>query len=130
MNFPSQAGPTFNTGVRKMTYFRPVISLIALAGLTAATAANAADNPENTVKVKYSDLDLTSNNGFRLLDRRIGRAIERVCGSYAEVHDMVDAQKIDRCRVSAQQHIGPQLAQLRDHVKVRLSSAVTLPRQP
>lgn len=58
------------------------------AGLAAAIAAStvlaapafAADGVTRTVSVRYSDLDLSTQEGQAALERRLDRAAERVCG--------------------------------------------------
>lgn len=58
------------------------------AGLAAAIAAgsifaapvHAADQQAATVEVRYSDLNLSTEEGQRTLERRLNRAAEEVCG--------------------------------------------------
>ncbi len=58
------------------------------AGLAAALAASAmiatpavaGNAEENSVPVRYSDLNLATQDGQRALERRLNRAAEKVCG--------------------------------------------------
>ena len=57
----------------------PVIAL-ALAALTAVPSPAIARDAGPTQAVSYADLDLTSPAGVAALDRRLDRAVDRVCG--------------------------------------------------
>ena len=69
----------------------------ALAALTAAVPALAiaADEP-TTVHVYYGDLNLTSESGIAALDRRLDRAVERVCGN-GSVRSLTENRAVARC---------------------------------
>jgi UrcA family protein len=59
------------------------IAALAFAGFAAALSAPASAEQANTarvVAVRYSDLDLASDNGQRALERRIDIAAREVCG--------------------------------------------------
>ena len=62
-------------------------------------------NPVQTVLVSYSDLDLGNEKDVRMLGRRISRAIEKVCGSYAEVSEISEIERIDKCRKAARKGV-------------------------
>ena len=51
---------------------------LAALSLSAPAAANAAE--EQTIMVEYKDLNLTSEKGQRILERRINTAAREVCG--------------------------------------------------
>jgi len=70
-------------------------SIAGAATLIAAPAS--ATGQERSVTVRYADLDLSSPAGKRALDRRIARATETVCGSYAGAGDQ-EAREIQECR--------------------------------
>ena len=55
--------------------------------------------------VPTADLDLSSKDGRRALDRRIGRAVIDLCGQAADV-DLVGRNAVRKCRVDtlAQAH--------------------------
>ena len=56
--------------------------LIAAAlGLTMATLPVAANAAPQAIKVEYRDLDLSSADGQKALDRRIAKAAEAICES-------------------------------------------------
>lgn len=111
--------------------FRLKILQLALGavGFAIMLPASATSNPVKTVKIAYSDLDLESKKDVRKLGRRISRAIEQVCGSYAEVHELSDSEKIDKCRSAARQQVAPQIARVSKREEIRLSSA-TPPPEP
>ena len=80
---------------------------VALAILSAAPVV--AEAP--TRAVSYADLDLSSAAGRDTLDRRIGAAIRRVCGSAYPI-DLRSTQEVRDCRyetaarVAADRHLG------------------------
>lgn len=100
---------------------------LALCAFPAQALLADAGSPRS-VTVSYADLDLTTAKGKKSLDRRIGRAIETVCGSYALAHEMVEIDRIDKCRATAKQGVEPQMANIRRKSEIRLSSA-TLRRE-
>ena len=61
--------------------------------------------------VSYADLDLASTAGKRMLDRRISGAIERVCGSFANVREVTEEDRIVECRRAARTSAEHQLAE-------------------
>ena len=70
-------------------------AFVALATVAPA-AASAADEPR-TEKVYFGDLDLASPAGIETLDRRLDRAVERVCGQ-ASVRELQKQRQIKKCR--------------------------------
>lgn len=54
---------------------------LALAGAAIAVPAMAAEPQGNQAAVRYNDLDLTSADGRKELDRRLDRAAREVCGT-------------------------------------------------
>lgn len=69
-------------------------SLIALAAVMAATPAIAR---EDSVTIPVTKADFASTTARAQLDRRIGAAVERLCGSYAAV-ETYQWTAIDDCR--------------------------------
>ena len=75
--------------------------LFAFAALAAAAAAPAVASPRaaGTRIVSYSDLDLSVPAGRARLERRIGAAVDAVCG-YAVPADLHGARAVQNCRVT------------------------------
>lgn len=99
-----------------------ITALLAASMLAAAAAANAADTQvrgnvgEQALAINYSDLDLSSEAGNRILYKRIRAAAEKVCpveritGSRLPVHDR---QCIEEAVAKAVNGIqSPKLAQM------------------
>jgi len=72
--------------------------------LAALTATPAIAQGANSVKVPYGDLNLGSQTGIAALDRRLDRAVERVCG-YAPIQDLSARRRIEQCRAETWQSI-------------------------
>ena len=64
--------------------------------LTAIPTAALANQKNDTIEVSYTDLNLASEYGIKVLDRRISSAIEKVCGGPAP-RDVDGAMKVRRC---------------------------------
>lgn len=70
----------------------------ALAALTATVPSLAQARGEApSEKVYYGDLNLTSEAGVKVLDRRLDRAVERVCGT-SSVRSLQTERLAERCR--------------------------------
>ena len=79
----------------------------ALAALvcTVPSAANAGDGPA-TEKVPYADLNLATSEGIEELDRRLDRAVMRVCGeTYPRPHAITT---IAQCKRVTKRDLKPQ----------------------
>lgn len=75
--------------------------IFALAALVTAVPAAAATNEERVSEtVSYADLDLTSEAGIETLDRRLDRAVRRVCGS-PMVKSVQSERRVTKCREQA-----------------------------
>lgn len=82
-----------------------------------------APNGDKVRFVRYIDLNLATPQGRAKLNRRIARALEYVCDSYA-IRSAEEQYKISRCRHEASAKLAPQLAKVLDaHVPVQ--SAMT-----
>jgi UrcA family protein len=70
-----------NTSITKLNTFRSTVACLAVFAASAVTAAVAA--PANdagpTVRVRYDDLNLSSDQGTHTLYRRIVKAAQQVC---------------------------------------------------
>ena len=77
--------------------------LLFLASLSAAPAglpAPAAEGTARTAIVQFSDLDLTTSTGRAALDRRVKRAVKRVC-AVAGPSRPTDFDQVSACREQA-----------------------------
>jgi UrcA family protein len=72
--------------------------------LAALTATPAIAQASHTVRVPYGDLNLGTPAGVAALDRRLDRAVERVCG-YTEIQNLSGNRQIERCRAETWQSI-------------------------
>ena len=78
---------------------------ISAALLLAAAPALAAPAPGNSSEtVSYADLNLASPAGIAALDRRIDRAVRRVCGA-SHPADLNTGFQVRQCRVTAYRSI-------------------------
>jgi len=79
----------------------------ALAALSLAVSANPASAGAATAEVRFADLDLSTTEGMAVLDRRVDRAIERVCPHVSGPLYKVEAQKrcVERAKSSANEQI-------------------------
>jgi UrcA family protein len=90
--------------------------LIAALCLAAAVAVPAVAEPMITVPSGHSvtvvthDLDLSSADGERTLDRRLWRAARQVC-TFTALRDLAESRLVDRCRASALARVQARRAQ-------------------
>ena len=71
-------------------------ALAAAFGAAPALAADPAPAPRSAA-VGYSDLNLASEAGQRILDARIGRAVREVCGEASDI-DVRGRNLVAQCR--------------------------------
>jgi UrcA family protein len=93
-------------GRKKLLDARVVGITIATATLLLAGAAPVMAQPDRTtasVKVTYSDLDLSSGAGAKILYQRIRHAAVEVCGGTPELRDLDRVAAYDQCRKVAVQ---------------------------
>jgi len=69
----------------------------ALAALTATLPSSAIAGEPQTEKVPYGDLNLATEAGIQALDRRLDRAVERVCGE-SQIRNLAANRQVERCR--------------------------------
>lgn len=86
-------------------------ALLATAPAAARTAT--APNGDRIRAVPHADLDLATPGGQATLNRRVARALESVCGSYAD-RSVEEQDRITRCRRDANARIAPHLARILD----------------
>ena len=90
-----------DTNTRKLNL--PAIAF-ALAALAATHPAAVLAERPHSEKVLYGDLNLASEDGVAVLDRRLDRAVERVCGE-ASIRDVAAQRRIEACREETRQSI-------------------------
>ncbi|MEO0688899.1 MAG: UrcA family protein [Pseudomonadota bacterium] len=78
-----------------------IIALAPLAFGLAATSVTAAQSEEPTVSVRYADLNLTTEEGRRVLDRRLVNAAEKACGGRPDPRNLNRAAAFRECFKSA-----------------------------
>jgi UrcA family protein len=76
----------------------------ALAALASTVPSSAIAGGPTTEKVPYGDLNLASEDGVKALDRRLDRAVERVCGE-PQVRNLALQRRIEQCRADTWQSI-------------------------
>jgi UrcA family protein len=82
---------------------RPIAFALAALIATVPASAIAAGEPQ-TVHVYYGDLNLTSEAGIAALDRRLDRAVERVCGNVS-VRNLIENRAVARCEQETRRSI-------------------------
>lgn len=89
---------------------------VLFAALPAAAFAQSAPTtsviaPSDRAVVSYADLDIASAAGKRILNRRLGGAIEQVCGSFANAREYAEEDRVTQCRGAAWASAERQLAE-------------------
>ena len=79
----------------------------ALAALVSIPSAAHAGPETPTEQVPYGDLNLASHDGIKTLDRRLDRAVKRVCGFY-DSRSLGARKEIAACYEKARASIVPQ----------------------
>ncbi|MBD2841469.1 UrcA family protein [Erythrobacter rubeus] len=75
------------------TFIKKAALALSLAAIPAAVFAAP---EEHTIAVSYADLNLATDEGTAILDRRIDNAIEKICGGPAP-RDVNAGMKVRRC---------------------------------
>jgi UrcA family protein len=92
--------------LRERPLFRTIIgnatatAFLVLAAMTGAAAAVPGEAERQTSIVRYDDLDLSTEAGIAALERRIGRAADRVCGP-VDRRSIADSDRLSACRDAA-----------------------------
>ncbi|MDO7841493.1 UrcA family protein [Sphingomonas immobilis] len=89
------------------------LATLALAAATLTAAPAFAAPQEGAATVRYADLDLSTAAGVATLHRRVGAALETVCGSYAGATSSAwsaEADAIKQCRADARSKADQQVA--------------------
>jgi UrcA family protein len=84
----------------------PALIVAAAALVSAIPSATFAREVVTTERVPYADLNLASEAGIETLDRRLERAVKRVCGGDARHLGLQD--EVIACREKARAGIAPQ----------------------
>lgn len=80
---------------------RKLVAFASIIGALAAAPAFATLPERSATTVRYSDLNLSTPAGVKVLHRRIAVALESICGSYAGTDTAGttgEADEISRCR--------------------------------
>jgi len=100
-------------------------SMIAAPAVAAPPADVVVERQANmsTVTLLVTRADFASRHSRRALDRRIGEAIESVCGSYATI-ESYQVPELDVCWGNAHRQVSSQLqiAQARDTALIQLAA--------
>jgi UrcA family protein len=116
-------------GIPPNRLWRLVMRHLIAAGLilaAATTNANAAPivvsaDSVPTARIAVGDLNLASSAGQRVYLRRLGLALESVCGSYANAVEMTDENRITDCRHAATTQVQRQLAEHQTEIRLAWS---------
>jgi UrcA family protein len=107
-----------------MTMFKHLgtaLGMIALATSFPATA----EAKQRSARAVYGDLNLANAKDRRTLDRRIERAIVRLCGNSDMARNMADIQKVETCVAEARDDLAAQRAHAEGQAAQRLASAAS-----
>ena len=86
---------------------KTMLALAALAGALCVAPASAQTSADETQIVSYADLDLHSERGRSMLDRRIRSAVQAACGTPSSV-DLEGKNEARRCRAATLERIAVQ----------------------
>lgn len=75
----------------------------------AAASVQAGEVIKRTESVYYGDLDLSRQADLKTLDRRVARAIDAVCGSFATVEEW-QHNDVRKCRSAAREQARADIA--------------------
>lgn len=90
-------------------------------GLLLTTLPAAAMAEPRTATVTVTAADMASPAARARLDRRIGAAIEQVCGSYAAIESS-QVPEMDACWSSAKAEVQQRLASFNTKTRIQLAS--------
>ncbi|SRR5260221_10969317 len=93
----------------------------ALIGLLLATLPAAALADPRTATITVTAADMASPAARARLDRRIGAAIEDVCGSYAAI-ESAQVPEMDDCWKAARSEVQQRLASFNSKTRIQLAS--------
>ncbi|MFL6764902.1 MAG: UrcA family protein [Sphingomicrobium sp.] len=93
----------------------------ALIGLLFAVIPAAASADPRVATVTVTAADMASPAARARLNRRIGAAIEQVCGSYATIESS-QVPEMDACWTSAKAEVAQRLASLKGAAQTQLAS--------
>jgi UrcA family protein len=105
-----------------------VIAISTAAVLLAAVsgAAQAAPSGRSAVEVSYADLDLARADGRQVLERRLERALDLVCGDRPAALELSRTSQRSACRAAAMADARQQLSQIYNHAR-RAEAAIVIP---
>ncbi|GEM_PF-883934 len=103
----------------------PLALILSPAGIPMLAAAPAQAGQSESVRISYVDLDLSRDADRKVLDRRINRALEQVCGSVPPGSLNLTPESV-RCRVATKRAI----AAKREQAVARRTDAVRISAVP
>ncbi|MBJ7501268.1 MAG: UrcA family protein [Sphingopyxis sp.] len=93
---------------------------LATAGVIAPAAASAPGDEQQSVTIRYDDLNLSSESGRDRLTNRVKMAIRQVCNSNSR-RTLAERAETRRCEVQASRDADTQLASLFNGSNARLA---------
>lgn len=93
---------------------------LAAAGTIAPAAASAPGEEQQSVSVRYDDLNLTNESGRDRLTSRVKMAIRQVCGSNSR-RTLAEKAETRRCEAEASRKADTQLASLFNGTNAKLA---------
>jgi len=109
----------FNShGIRNLLIIGAAASLASPALSSGYTKISYNGDGTRTARISYADLDLSSPDGQRELDKRVKSAVSRICAQPAAIPSEVHA-----CRANASQATRPQVLAAVERSQVRLAMA-------
>lgn len=107
-----------------MTIFKLLGYAAAAITLGTSLPATAAEQ-QRKVRVEYRDLNLANAKDRRTLERRIERAIVRLCGTTDMARNMAEIHMVEACIAEARDDLAPQRAHAEAQAAQRLASAAS-----
>jgi UrcA family protein len=98
-----------------------LLAITMIAGPAAAQSSNANGQGAMVLHIKLADLDLSSHQGQRALDRRIDAALVSVCGMPAEFTERESAA-IAACKTNVLQSAASQIAAARSRMATAIAA--------
>jgi UrcA family protein len=100
---------------------RDMMTRFTIIGLLFTAVPTIALADPRTATVTVTRADMASPTARAQLDRRIGAAIEQVCGSYAAIENS-QVPEMDSCWEAAKAQVAQRIASIKDRTEIRLAS--------
>ncbi|MBO9518064.1 MAG: UrcA family protein [Porphyrobacter sp.] len=105
----------------------PAIAFALAALVQTVPSVASAREQGRTIPVGYGDLDLTSPEGIKALDRRLDRAVRRVCGEHG-YQNLQQQAGVSKCQDATWAHIQSQRQVAINKATDRLNGTATAQR--